>query len=81
MKTAVDKIDDAMYKADIVRTETKTRGIIEGVPIGVDEYETDEGRLGYYFDKGNSELDTVYLDEIIDCEFIRLESVGLQMAL
>jgi len=60
----VDVLDAAMYDRRILRMETKARGVIIGMPDGVDEFDTDPDRLGYYVDISETEEDTVFLDEV-----------------
>jgi hypothetical protein len=66
----VDILDDAMYKRIELLISTKFRGEIRGIPENVDEYDSDSDRLGYCIDIGNYEVDTVFLDEIIDISAI-----------
>jgi len=60
----VDVLDDAMYKRLVLRMETKARGVIVGMPDGVDEFDTDPDRLGYYVSLSKTRADTVFLDEV-----------------
>jgi len=62
----VDILDKAMYDRVSLLVKTRERGTISGVPHAVDEYETDDNRLGYFIEIGDHELDTVFLDEIVD---------------
>jgi hypothetical protein len=59
-----DVLDAAMYDRRALRMETKVRGVIIGTPDGVDEFDSDPDRLGYYVDISDTELDTVFLDEV-----------------
>jgi len=59
-----DVLDAAMYDRRALRMETKARGVIIGTPDGVDEFDSDPDRLGYYVDISDTELDTVFLDEV-----------------
>jgi len=59
-----DVLDAAMYDKRVLRMETKARGVIIGMPDGVDEFDSDPDRLGYYVDISDTELDTVFLDEV-----------------
>ena len=61
----IDILDDAMYSGEMLAITTKSRGKIVGVPHSVDEYETDDDRLGYFIEVDDHTLYTVYLDEII----------------
>jgi len=65
-----DVLDDAMYSGNYVEVKTKSRGVIRGLPTAVDEYDTDENRLGYYVSLGNGWEDTVFLDEIVDIKVV-----------
>jgi hypothetical protein len=60
----VDVLDAAMYDGRVLRMETKARGVIIGWPDGVDEFDSDPDRLGYYIDISETEEDTVFLDEV-----------------
>ncbi|GBU21470.1 hypothetical protein R80B4_01362 [Fibrobacteres bacterium R8-0-B4] len=60
----VDVLDAAMYDRRVLRIETKARGVIIGMPDAVDEFDSDPDRLGYYVDISDTELDTVFLDEV-----------------
>ncbi|MCL2774835.1 MAG: hypothetical protein FWD71_16030 [Oscillospiraceae bacterium] len=64
--TFAEILNDAMYSDTKIKVKTKMRGEISGVPIGVDEFDTDPDRLGYYIDISKHEMDTVYLDEIVE---------------
>jgi hypothetical protein len=59
-----DVFDAAMYDKRVLRMETKARGVIVGMPDGVDEFDSDPDRLGYYVDISKTEEDTVFLDEV-----------------
>jgi len=59
-----DVLDAAMYDRRALRMETKARGVIIGTPDGVDEFDSDPDRLGYYVDISATEEDTVFLDEV-----------------
>jgi len=60
----VDILDDAMYKRQVLRMETKARGVIIGMPDALDEFDTDPDRLGYYVALSETRADTVFLDEV-----------------
>ena len=64
--TYVDILDDAMYSDKKLKIKTKIRGDIIGTPYCVDEYEADPERLGYCLYIGDHEVDTVFIDEIIE---------------
>ncbi|MDR1704183.1 MAG: hypothetical protein LBS19_05815 [Clostridiales bacterium] len=66
MSDYADILDRAMYMKSIVRITTKEKGVITGMPVGVDEYDTDEDRLGYYIIISHGEMDTVYLNDVIE---------------
>jgi hypothetical protein len=61
-------LDDARWERKRVSVTTKERGVIAGKPYRVDEFETDEDRLGYCLITGEYSVDTVFLDEIISIE-------------
>jgi len=61
-----DILDKAMYDRKSLIILTKDRGKIIGMPHAVDEFETDDERLGYFIEIGDHLLDTVYLDEITE---------------
>jgi len=64
--TFAEILDDAMYSDTKLKVKTKMRGEIIGTPYCVDEFESDPDRLGYYIDISKHEMDTVYLDEIVE---------------
>jgi hypothetical protein len=66
----VDILDDAMYKRIELIVLTESRGEIRGTPENVDQFDSDPERLGYCLDLGNYEVDTVFLDEIVDISAI-----------
>ncbi|MCL2634801.1 MAG: hypothetical protein FWD34_09855 [Oscillospiraceae bacterium] len=59
-------LEQAAFAGHLVDVKTKSRGIVTGEFTGVDEYETDDTRLGYCIQTGEHEEDTVFIDEIID---------------
>ena len=61
-----DILDKAMHNRQSVAVQTTKRGLIAGIPHAVDEFETDDNRFGYFIETGDHELDTVFLDEIVD---------------
>jgi len=61
-------LENSAFDKKKVRIKTKERGIITGVFTGVDEYDTDPERYGFYIDTSEYEYDTVFIDEIIDIE-------------
>ena len=63
-----DILDDAMYSGKSLTVKTKS-GKITGIPHSVDEYETNDNRMGYFIKTDEHTLTPVYLDEI---EYITL---------
>jgi len=59
-------LEQAAFAGKEVAITTKERGTISGMFTGVDEYDTDENRLGFFIDTSEHECDTVYIDEIIE---------------
>ena len=59
-------LEEAAYARQKVQIKTKNRGIITGMFEGVDEYDTDPDRLGFFMEIGKHEGDTVFLDEIVE---------------
>jgi len=53
-----------MYKGQELIIITNSRGEIRGVPSGVDDFNTDPDKLGYYVRISQYEEDTVFLDEV-----------------
>ena len=74
----VDVLDNAVYTKRELKITTRSRGVIIGTPYAVDEFDTDPNRLGYYLDIGEYEVDTVFLDEIVQIEV--LEKIDSQVA-
>jgi len=70
-----DILDDAMYSGIKLKVQTKARGEIVGLPICVDEYDSDPDRLGYCLQTGKHEEDTVFLDEIVEIKNSETEVV------
>jgi hypothetical protein len=66
-------LEKAAFSGNLVEITTKSRGIVVGEYTGVDEYDTDETRLGYFLQTGEHEEETVYLDEIVDIKVISAE--------
>jgi len=66
----VDVLDSAMHDGRELEIKTKSRGLIVGVPDAVDEFNTDEDRLGYYLSIEPHFFDTVFLDEIVDVRVV-----------
>ena len=58
-------LEQAAFDGKDVLVTTKDRGAISGRFTGVDEYDTDPERLGFWIQTGEHEEDTVYLDEIV----------------
>jgi len=63
-------LEEAAFAGLSVDVFTKGRGIIRGKFTGVDEFDTDEERLGFYLSLGDGWEDTVFLDEITDIHVI-----------
>jgi len=63
--TFVDILDVAMHSGEKLIIATKNRGQIIGVPHSIDDFQTDEERLGYFIDIDEATQDTVYIDEIV----------------
>ena len=61
-------LEQAAFDGKQVQIKTKERGIITGMFTGVDEFDTDPDRLGFFIDLSEYECDTVYLDEIVAIE-------------
>jgi len=72
-----DILDKAMYDRKSLIVLTKERGEIIGIPHAVDEFETDDERLGYFIEIGDHFLDTVYLDEITEIKYYNADAVLL----
>ena len=72
-------LEQAAFAGCFVDVKTKERGIITGIFTGVDEFDTDDERLGYYLSFGDGYYDSVYLDEIVDIRILpKAESVTRQ---
>ena len=59
-------LEQAAFNGKEVSITTKKRGIITGMFTGVDEFDTDSERLGFFIDTSEYECDTVYIDEIVE---------------
>jgi hypothetical protein len=64
----VDILDAAMYKGAKLKVTTKERGVIVGTPTMLDDFISDDDRLGYCLRIAPHLEDTVYLDEITAVE-------------
>ena len=59
-------LEQAAFDGKQVSIKTKNRGTIIGMFTGIDEFETDPGRLGFCVDISEYEYDVVFPDEIIE---------------
>jgi len=59
-------LEQTAYDKKTVHIYTKDRGVISGVFTGVDEFDTDSERYGFYLSIEPCFYDTVFLDEIVD---------------
>ena len=63
-------LEQSAFDGKEVSITTKKRGIITGAFTGVDEYDTDPERLGFYLSIKPHFYDTVFLDEITGIEVL-----------
>jgi hypothetical protein len=70
MKDFQIALEEAAFADCLVDVETKDRGVVTGKFVCVDEFDTDEDRLGYYLSLGGGYGDTVFHDEIVDVRII-----------
>jgi hypothetical protein len=63
-------LEQAAFAGCLAEIKTKDRGVIVGDFIGVDAFDTDEDRYGFFIDLENGWGDSVYLDEIVDIKVI-----------
>ena len=59
-------LEQSAFDGNKVSIKTRNRGVITGHFSGVDEFDTDSERYGFYVDTSEYEYDTVFLDEIVD---------------
>ena len=59
-------LEQAAFDGKKVQIRTKDRGVISGMFTGVDEFDTDSERFGFYLSIEPYFYDTVFLDEIVD---------------
>jgi len=59
-------LEKAAYADKKVKIYTKERGIVTGMFLGPDEFDTDPDRYGFQIITGEHEIDVVFLDEIVD---------------
>ena len=64
-------LEQAAFDRKEVIIATKERGTVSGLFTGVDEYDTDPERLGFWIQTDEHEEDTVFLDEIIGIEVVQ----------
>ena len=60
-----ETLNDAICTQRELSIETKERGTISGIPHSLDEFDTDEGRLGCNIWVNEHKVETVYFDEIV----------------
>ena len=60
------KLEQAAFDGKRVIVKTKDLRTVSGFYGGVDEYDTDPDRLGFWIQTDKHEEDTVFLDEIVD---------------
>ena len=60
-----ETLNEAICNQKELSIETKKRGTISGVPHSIDEFDTDENRLGCNIWVSEQKVDTVYFDEIV----------------
>ena len=63
--TIIEALENAMYERQELIIKTKCRGEVRGTPNGLDDFNTDTERLGYFIGSGSHEEDVVFLDEIV----------------
>ena len=63
--TIFSLINDAMYEQKEIVVETKDHKFIIGVPHSLDEFDTDEERLGVSVWIDDTTVKMIFLDEII----------------
>jgi len=68
-------LEESAYSEEKVKIRTKERGIIIGIYLAPDEFESDPDRYGFQIETGENKLDTVFLDEIIEIESYNTETV------
>ena len=59
-------LEESAYEEKEIKIKTKDRGIITGMYIAPDEFDTDPDRYGFQIEIGKHEFDIVFLDEIIE---------------
>ena len=64
-------LEESAFDDKKVSVKTKGRGVITGMFTGVDEYDTDPERFGFWIRTKAHEIDTVFLDEIVSVETLK----------
>ena len=59
-------LEQAAFTGKKVSIKTKERGIVSGMFLAPDEFDTDENRYGFQIETGEHELDVVFIDEITE---------------
>ena len=59
-------LEQAAFSDKKVSIKTKERGIVSGIFLAPDEFDTDPDRYGFQIETGEHELDIVFLDEITE---------------
>ena len=66
-------LEHSAFDEKKVMVKTKSRGVITGIFTGVDEYDTNPERFGFWIQTKEHEVDTVFLDEIISIDIVEAE--------
>jgi len=59
-------LEESAFDKKEVKIKTRNRGTIIGMFIAPDEFDSDHDRYGFQIGVGEHELDTVFLDEIVE---------------
>jgi len=59
-------LEQSAFDRKEVSIRTSSRGVITGMFLAPDEFDADPDRYGFQIEIAPQELDTVFLDEIVD---------------
>ena len=70
-------LEQSAFDDKKIIVKTKSRGIITGMFTGVDEYDTNPERFGFWIQTKEHEVNTVYLDEIISIDTVEADQTAM----
>ena len=65
-------LEESAFDEKEVKIKTKSRGTITGMFIAPDEFDSNPDRYGFQIEISEHILETIFLDEIIDIELVKI---------